>query len=240
MFTRFSRLSQAAKIGGAVLMSALLLWATSGVQVASQQQGGGFVRNQILHHLNNTLAQLTAAGGNMLDIDEAAIGSLVDATLIYIPFTKDSPAWQLLFDLVVHRKQVGPVPIGMLYIDKLLDARDFKLEAGYYYLKITNDLRVVAEDDMGNVTRIGNVSFSKWRGNPPQRTVQSLVIVKQNPILVIIGIGILIGGITVAVTSCDVNINIGSGCAGDQCTTNPPPPPPPPPPSGEGGGGGGG
>ncbi len=35
MFTRFSRLSQAAKISGAVLMSVLLLWATSGVQVVS-------------------------------------------------------------------------------------------------------------------------------------------------------------------------------------------------------------
>lgn len=37
MFTRFYRLSQAGKIGGAVLMAALLLWATSGVQVISQQ-----------------------------------------------------------------------------------------------------------------------------------------------------------------------------------------------------------
>ena len=100
MFTRFSRLSQAAKIGGAVLMSALLLWATSGVQVVSQQAGPGPVRSQMLQQLANNLAQLTAAAVNNLDIEEAVFGSLPDGTIAYIPLAKDAPAWQLLVDLV--------------------------------------------------------------------------------------------------------------------------------------------
>ncbi|MCS7198631.1 MAG: hypothetical protein NZ930_08200, partial [Candidatus Bipolaricaulota bacterium] len=109
MFNRLYRLSQAAKIGGAMLMSALLLWATSGVQVVSQQAGPGPVRGQILQHVSNRLAQLTAAAIDKLNFDEAAFGSLPDGTLVYIPIVRDDPAWQLLFEIVWKRKPVGPV-----------------------------------------------------------------------------------------------------------------------------------
>ena len=110
MFTRFYRLSQAAKIAGAALMSALLLWATSGVQVVSQQAGPGPVRIQMLQHLANKLAQLTASAVDRLNFEEAALGSLPDGTLIYIPLVRGDPAWQLLFDIVWKGKAVGPVP----------------------------------------------------------------------------------------------------------------------------------
>jgi hypothetical protein len=57
------RLSQITKWIGVVTMSALLLWATSGIQVVSQQQAGpGLMRSQMLQHLRNALAQLTASG----------------------------------------------------------------------------------------------------------------------------------------------------------------------------------
>jgi hypothetical protein len=89
--------------------------------VSQQQAGPGLMRSQMLQHLRNALAQLTASGGNILDIDEAAVGSLPDGTIVYIPLAKDAPAWQLLFDLVWKRKPVGPVPIGMLYVDHIWD-----------------------------------------------------------------------------------------------------------------------
>ncbi|MEM4382223.1 MAG: hypothetical protein QXX19_08350, partial [Candidatus Caldarchaeum sp.] len=151
MFTRFSRLSQAAKISGAVLMSALLLWATSGVQVVSQQAGPGPVRSQMLQQLANRLAQLTAAAMDRLNFEEAAFGSLPDGTLAYIPLVRDDPAWQLLFEIVWKGKPVGPVPIGMLYVDHefegMIDKGTYKLAPGYYWLKVDNDRRVLAEDN---------------------------------------------------------------------------------------------
>ncbi len=86
------RLSYATQWIGAVTMSALLLWLPWVPVISQQQAGSGHVRSQMLQHLSNTLAQLTAAGGDILDIEGAAFGSLADVTLAYIPFTKDAPA----------------------------------------------------------------------------------------------------------------------------------------------------
>jgi len=57
-------------------MSALLLWATSGVQVVSQQAGPGPVRSQILQQLANRLAQLTAAAMDRLNFEDEAFWQL--------------------------------------------------------------------------------------------------------------------------------------------------------------------
>ena len=230
------RLSHMTKCIGVVTMSALLLWTTSGIQVVSQQQAGpGPVRSQMLQHLANALAQLTASGGHILDIDEAAFSSLPDGTIAYIPLAKEDPAWQLLFDLVWKRKPVGPVPIGMLYVDHIWDGGSFKLKPGYYQLKVTNDLRLTAEDEE-TITIIGDVSFGGFTREELQRIVQSFSIGKQNPawFVIVLGAALLFtGGCTFNVQSCPA----GSVCI-QQNQNNPPPPPPPP--SGGGGGGGGG
>ncbi len=208
------RLRRTVKLLGIMTMSALLLWLQI-MPVISQQAGPGPVRGQMLQHLGNALAQLTASGGNILDIDEAAFASLADLTVAYIPLAKDAPAWQSLFELVWKRKPVGPVPIGMLYTDGLLDAGDFKLKPGYYHLKVIdvgNFFQVIAEDEAGDITPIGNARFGEFRPTVPARTVESFVIGKQNPvwIVVVVGIGVLVGG-------CTVNFNFGDGCAGNNC-----------------------
>jgi|GEM_PF-3427093 len=248
MFTRFSRLSQAAKIGGAVLMSALLLWATSGVQLAGQQAGPGPVRNQMLQQLANNLAQLTASAVNNLDIEEAVFGSLPDGTIAYIPLARDAPAWQLLVDLVVHRKPVGPVPIGMLYVDHEWDGGAFKLKPGYYQLKVTHYLWWLPEvvgglwltaEDEETITVIGEVSFGGFTRDVPQKVVQSFTVGKQNPVWFAIALGV---ALMLTAGGCTININNqtcnpGAVC-GQQNNNQSNPPPPPPPPGGGGGGGG--
>lgn len=226
------RLGYATKWIGAVTMSALLLWATSGVQVASQQAGS--MRSQMLQQLANNLAQLTASAVNMLDIDEAVFGSLPDGTIAYIPLAKDALAWQLLVDLVLHRKPVDPVPIGMLYVDHEWDSGLFKLKPGYYQLKVTHYLWWLPEvvgglwltaEDEETVTVIGEVSFGGFTRDAPQRVVQSFTVGKQNPVWFAILLGVVLltaGGCTINVQQCN-----GSVC-GQQNNNNPPPPPPPP------------
>jgi hypothetical protein len=230
MLARFYRLSQAAKISGAMLLSALLLWATSGIQVASQQAGQGPMRSQMLQQLANNLAQLTASAVNNLDIDEAAFSSLPDSTIAYIPLAKDAPAWQLLVDLVLHRKPVGPVPIGMLYVDHEWDGGSFKLKPGYYQLKVTHYLWWLPEvvgglwltaEDEETITVIGEVSFGGFTRDAPQKVVQSFTIGKQNPVWFAILLGVVLltaGGCTINIQQCN-----GSVC-GQQNNNNPPPP----------------
>ena len=238
MFTRFYRLSQAAKISGAVLLSALLLWATSGVQVASQQAGPGPVRHQILQHVVNNLARLTAAAIDKLNFDEAAIGSLPDGTLVYIPLVRDDPVWQLLFEIVWKGKPVGPVPIGMLYVDhefvEMIDKGTYKLAPGYYWLKVDNDRRVIAEDNAGNSTHIGYADFGGFTPIQPQRTVRYFLVAKENPPW--FALGLLLIFTAGAVTGCQINV-----CQqGAQCNNTQQNNPPQGGGSGQGGGGGGG
>lgn len=241
MFNRLYRFGQAAKIGGAVLMSALLLWATSGMQIAHSQASLGPVRSQILQQLTNNLAQLIASAVNNLDIDEAVFGSLPDGTVAYIPLAKDAPAWQLLVDLVLHRKPVGPVPIGMLYVDHEWDGGAFKLKPGYYQLKVTHYLWWLPEvvgglwltaEDEETITVIGEVSSVEFTPERPKGIVQSFTVGKRNPVWFAIGLGVALlftGGCTVNVQQCQQ----GAVC-GQQNNNNPPPPPPPPPPGGGG------
>jgi hypothetical protein len=233
------RLSQMTKWIGVVTMSALLLWANSGIQVVSQQQAGpGLMRSQMLQHLRNALAQLTASGGHILDLDEAAFSSLPDGTIAYIPLVKEDPAWQLLFDLVWNRKPVGPLLIGMLYVDHRIElALDgggtVKLNPGSYYLKVSNDLQVIAEDSEGNGTKIGTISFGRFLQRKPQRTVQYFIVGKENPVW--FAVGILLIFTAGAVAGCTLQVNTCNNCIQQNTQQNNPPQG-----GGSSGGGGGG
>ncbi len=231
------RLSQMTKWIGVVTMSALLLWATTGIQVVSQQAGPGPVRSQALQHLGNARPQLTAGGRHILDLDEAAFGSLPDGTIAYIPLAKDDPAWQLLFDLVWNRKPVGPLFIGMLYVDHRVElaldgGETIKLDPGSYYLKVNNNLQVIAEDSEGKGTRIGTISFGRFLRSKPQRTVQYFIAGKENPIW--FAVGLLLVFTAGAVTGCTMQVNTCNNCIQQNTQQNNPPPPSPP----SGGGGG--
>ncbi len=162
MFNRLYRLSQAAKIGGAVLMSALLLWATSGVQVVSQQAQLP-TRNQIVQGLEARLATLTASEGDILDVESAAFYSDPGVlAMALIPNHVSSRSWQLVLRLI-QGEEVGAVPIGALYLEGDWPDPDFPLKAGLYTIKLKSDFSVVAVAEGKEV----EIPCGCWTYGPP-------------------------------------------------------------------------
>lgn len=92
------------------------------------------------------------------------------------PLVWDDPAWQLLFDIVWKGKPVGPVPIGVLYVDHefegMIDRGAYTLAPGYYWLKVDNDRRVIAEDSGGDSAIVGYASFGGFTAIQPRRAVR--------------------------------------------------------------------
>ncbi len=142
MFNRFCRISQLAKIFSVITMSALLLWATSGMSVVSQQVQMP-TRNQIVQGLRAKVAALTAAEGDIFDIENTAFYSDPGVfSLAFIPLHPSSRSLQLIPKLV--EEDIGAVTFGVLYLEGDWPDTDLPLKAGIYTLKLKSDHSVVA------------------------------------------------------------------------------------------------
>ncbi len=136
------RLSCMTKWIGAVTMSALLLWATSGIQVVSQQAQMP-TRNQIVQGLSARLATLTASEGDILDVENAAFYSDPGVfSMAYIPLHPSSRSWQLFPQLV--EGDIEAISLGVLYLEGDWPDPDLPLKAGIYTLKLRADRTIVA------------------------------------------------------------------------------------------------
>jgi hypothetical protein len=137
------KLSHATQWIGVVTMSALLLWATAGVQVVSQQAQMP-TRSQIVQGLGAKLATLTASEGDILDVENTAFYSDPGVlSAAFIPLHPSSRSIQLVFKLI-EGEEVGPVPFGILYLEGDWPDPDLPLKAGIYTLKLRSDRSIVA------------------------------------------------------------------------------------------------
>jgi len=141
------RLSQMTKWIGVVTMSALLLWATSGIQVVSQQIQMP-TRSQIVQGLGARVATLTASEGDILDIENAVFYSDPGVfALAYIPLHPSSRSLQLLPQLV--EGDIEEISFGVLYLEGDWPDPDLPLRAGVYTLKLKSDRSVIAVAEGG-------------------------------------------------------------------------------------------
>ena len=123
-----------------------------------------------------------------------------------------------LVQLTWNREPVGPIPLGMLYVDKTWEGKIATLEPGYYKLLANNDLTVTAEGEDGRSFLIGEISFAGFTPDTPEKVVQSLTLIKENPIVGVILLGVTLVSLSVTAVSCSVEININNckGNCGDQ------------------------
>ncbi len=202
---KLSRMSQMTKILGAITMSALLLWATSGVQVVSQQAQLPR-RSDIVHGLQNLVQTLTASEGDILDVentiftsfpvvtyfDDGTFQTTSSATLARIPLHPSSRSVQLLFDWLIKDEPFGEaLSIGALYVSEdLVGCPNYdRLAAGIYHLKVLPDLRVIAVDIQGNEYFVGHFAKQKVK-----EKIQGLSLETAPPIGVVV-----VGGLTLIV-----------------------------------------
>ncbi len=89
---------------------------------------------------------------------------------------------------------------------------------GYYKLLANNDLTVTAEGEDGRSFLIGEISFAGFTPDTPEKVVQSLTLIKENPIVGVILLGVTLVSLSVTAVSCSVEININNckGNCGDQ------------------------
>jgi hypothetical protein len=140
------RLSQMTKWIGVVTMSALLLWATSGIQVVSQQIQMP-TRSQIVQGLGARVATLTASEGDILDVENAVFYSDPGVfALAYVPLHPSSRSLQLFPQLI--EGDIEEISFGVLYLEGDWPDPDLLLRAGVYTLKLKGDRSIlaVAED----------------------------------------------------------------------------------------------
>lgn len=148
MFTRFYRLSQAGKIGGAVLMAALLLWATSGVQVISQQTSQLPKRDNIVQALSQQFSTLVAGEAPILLFDQAAFLSDSSATIAIVP--RENREFKEKFAAFMDG-DIDNVIFGGLYVSDSVtiftdnSSHGLKLEPGAYLIKLVRGSHLVAQ-----------------------------------------------------------------------------------------------
>jgi hypothetical protein len=203
-------------------MTALLLWLTAGYPVISQQVQLP-TRSDIVQGLERQLAvTLVAAEGDIFDVENAAFISHPRLTTAYIPLHPMSRSWDLLMSLLVDKEQVGPVSIGSLYLEN-----DFpglpELKAGLYTLKITNDLKLIAVDPLGNEIVVGVVGCQCTVellevAERSVRVHQAAVIDEGNPFFLYIAVALVIAGAGAVAGSCtknECNCSCKAECGGD-------------------------
>ena len=183
MITRFYRLSQAAKISGAVLLSALLLWATSGVQVASQQPSQLPKRNNIIQALSQQFSTLVAGEAPLLLFDQAVFISDPSATIAVVP--RENREFKERFAAFMDG-ELDNVLFGGLYVSDpvtiFLDKASvgLRLEPGSYLIKLVRAPHLIAQliDANGEVVlempaELQIMTSASWTATPSAPWVTS-------------------------------------------------------------------
>lgn len=142
-------------------MSALLLWATSGIQVVSQVSPLP-KRGDIVRGLQNLAQTLTASEGDVWDIENAAFYSDPGVlSAAFIPLHPSSRSMQLVLQLI-EGEDVGPVSFGVLYLEGDWPDPDLPLKAGVYTIKLKGDRTIVAVAQDGET----EICSGYWEAKP--------------------------------------------------------------------------
>ncbi len=145
---RLSRISQRAKVIGAVMISGLLLWLTGGYQVVTSQPAPALPkRSDILRALGQQFSTITAGETPLLLIDQAAFLSDSSGTLAVVP--RENREFKEKFASFISG-EVDSTVFGGLYINEqitILDASNSAttLKPGPYLLKLVSDRQLLAQ-----------------------------------------------------------------------------------------------
>lgn len=222
------RLKHHVKLMGVVMMSGLLVWLSAGYPVVSQVSPLPR-RGDIAKGLQNIMQTLTAAQGDILDVEKAVFLSHPRVTWAYIPLHPTSRSLDRLMSLLIDKEPVGPVDIGALYLEEGFPGLP-ELGAGLYRLQISNE-KLIALDSAGNDITIGTAKChcvvtplppSPPPGQPEQRgfwTQEAAVIDEGNPFFIKIALVAFFAGAlgAGAVTGCqdqECRCNCNNTCGG--------------------------